>query len=277
MQRVTANGAEIPAIGLGTWALRGDAAIGAVQAALDAGYRHIDTAAMYGNEAEIGEALRTHPTSREATFVTTKIWPSEVAEGLLQRSAEASLKRLGLERVDLLLIHWPSPTVPLRQQISALCDAKRRGLARHIGVSNFSVLYVEAAVGLATEPLVVNQVEHHPHLDQSALFAACRKHDIAITSYSPLGRGALLREPAIAGIAREKAKTPAQVVLRWHIQQPGNIAIPRSSDPARIRENIGILDFELTSQEMRRISGLARPDGRVGGSANGIAWDAAPP
>ena len=273
---VQANGAAIPAIGFGTWQLRGDAAIRAVDAALDAGYRHIDTAAMYGNEREIGEAVRAHVVPREDIFITTKVWSSDLADGLLQKSAEASLKRLQVDEVDLLLIHWPNREIPLREQIRALCDAKRRGLARHIGVSNFSPRYVEAAVQHADEPIVTNQVEYHPYLDQSAVFAACRRHGIAVSSYAPIGRGAVLRDAVVKEIARAKGKTPAQVVLRWHVQQPLNLAIPKSADPRRIRENIGISDFALTPEEMDRISSLAVRGSRVVSSSNGMAWDAVP-
>lgn len=273
---VKANGAEIPAIGFGTWTLKGDAARGGVETALDAGYRHIDTAAMYGNEAEVGEAIRNHGTTRDDIFVTTKVWSSDLADGRLQKSAEASLTRLKMDQVDLLLIHWPSPDVPFGEQMRALCDAKRRGLARHIGVSNFPPRFVEAAIEIADEPIVTNQVEHHPYLDQRALMAVCARHDIALTSYSPLGRGALLDEPAIAEIAAAKGKTAAQIVLRWHVQQPMNIAIPRSSNPRRIAENIEIFDFELTLDEMQRISGLAHPGGRMVNGSYPTDWNSAP-
>lgn len=272
---VRANGASIPVLGLGTWQLRGDTAAGCVEAALDAGYRHIDTAAMYGNETEVGEAIRGHAVSRAEIFVTTKVWSSDSSEGRLQRSAEASLKRLGLDQVDLLLIHWPNMRVRLKEQIGALCDARRRGLARHIGISNFPVRFVETAVSVASEPLVTNQVEHHPWLDQTPLFEVCGRHGISITSYSPIGRGALLQERAIGEIAKEKGRTPAQIVLRWHVQQPMNIAIPRSSRPERVAENINVFDFELNDDEMRRISGLARPDGRLVDGA--VDWDGDPP
>ncbi len=273
---VNANGAEIPAIGFGTWRLDGVEAVRAVRDALDAGYRHIDTASMYGNESEVGEAIRTHAVPREEIFVTTKVWPSDLADGRLQRSAEASLKRLRMQHVDLLLIHWPSRDIPLAEQIRALCKARKAGLARHIGVSNFSASYIEAAVRHADEPIVTNQVEHHPYLDQSALFAACLKHGIAVSSYAPIGRGAVLDDPAVVEIARARGKTPAQIVLRWHVQQPMNVALPKSSDPRRVRENIGIFDFALAPEEMRRISGLAKPNGRVVGSSSGLARDAAP-
>jgi len=273
---VNSNGAEIPAIGLGTWDARGDAVVHAVAAALDAGYRHIDTAAMYGNETEVGEAIRNHATLREEIFVRTKVPSGELANGRLQKAAEASLRRLKLDQVDLLLIHWPSRSVPFREQVLALCDARRRGFARHVGVSNFTPKFLEAAVAIATEPLVTNQVEHHPWLDQGELFATARRLGVSITSYSPLGRTRLLAEPAIVEIARAKGKTPAQIVLRWHVQHPMNIAIPKSVNPRRIAENIDIFGFELSEQEMARISGLKRQDGRMVHGSYPSDWNAGP-
>lgn len=273
---VRSNGAEIPAIGLGTWNARGNEVVHAVTAALDAGYRHIDTAAMYGNEVQVGEAIRNHATPRDQIFVTTKVPASELANGWLQKSAEESLRRLQMDRVDLLLIHWPSRSVPFREQVLALCDAKRRGLARHVGVSNFTPKFLEAAMGIASEPIVTNQVEHHPWLDQRELMATAVRLDVSITSYSPIGRARLLDEPAIVEIARAHGKTPAQIVLRWHIQQPMNIAIPKSVNPKRIAENIDILGFELAAEEMDRIFGLTRKDSRMVQGSYPSDWNAAP-
>ncbi|MYZ49516.1 aldo/keto reductase [Propylenella binzhouense] len=260
---VSANGAEIPVIGLGTWQLRGEVATRCVAAALDIGYRHIDTATMYDNEAAVGEGIRGHSVPREEVFVTTKVWPTDAAEGALQRSAEASLGRLGLDRIDLLLIHWPNREVSIAEQVGALCDAKRRGYARHVGVANFPPGMLRQALAAATEPLVCNQVEHHPLLDQTRLLEACRAAGMALVSYSPLGKGTLVSDPVIGEIAAAKERTPAQVILRWHLQQPMNAAIPRSSKPARLAENFAVFDFALTPAEMARISGLARPDGRM--------------
>ena len=172
--------------------------------------------------------------------------------------------------------HWPSREIPFAEQIRALCDARRRGLTRHIGVSNFPPRFVETALEIADEPIVTNQVEHHPYLDQSALRTLCAQHGIALTSYSPIGRGAVLEDPVIASLAREKGRTPAQIVLRWHLQQAMNVAIPRSSDPRRIAENFDIFGFELAADEMKRISGLARPDGRMVGGVYPTDWDGAP-
>lgn len=274
--RVQANGAELPVLGLGTGGLRGDAGIRAMHAALDCGYRLFDTAVMYGNEAEVGEAIASHRVARDDVIVTTKVLPADSAEGLLQKSAEASLKRLKLDRIDLLLIHWPNPDAPLAGQVRALCDAKKRGLARHIGVSNFPPRYVEAAVALADEPLVTNQVERHPYLDQSALSAVCSRHGLCLTCYAPTGRRALLDDPVIVALAREKGRSPAQIVLRWHVQQPMNVAIPKSTDPRHIAENIAVFDFELTPEEEARVTALARPDGRQIGSWVPLDWDGTP-
>lgn len=258
---VSANGAAIPAIGLGTWQLTGETGAAAVASALSAGYRHIDTAAMYGNEVEVGQGLRAGGVAREQIFVTTKVQPGDIDDGPLQKSAEASLKRLGLDQVDLLLIHWPNPAIPLARSIRALNEAKARGLAKHIGVSNFPVALLDEAVALSAEPLVANQCEHHPMLDQSKVRAACRKHGIAFVAYTPIGRGVLPDVPALSGPAARHGKTPQQVVLRWHVQQ-GNVAIPRSSNAGRIAQNFAIWDFTLSEAEMAAISAMARPDGR---------------
>jgi diketogulonate reductase-like aldo/keto reductase len=270
---VHANGAAIPAIGLGTWPMKGAEAAGAVAHALEAGYRALDTAAMYGNEDAVGEGLRASGVPRAHVFITTKVWYTDVAPGALQRSAEASLKRLGLDPVDLLLIHWPNADIPLEGSIAALCDAKRRGLARHVGVSNFPVALLDRAVALATEPLVANQCEYHPHLDQKKVIAACRRHGLAFLSYAPIGKGAVLDEPVVRDIAARQGRTPAQVVLRWHVQQDGVAAIPKSANPRRIAENLDVFGFALSDDEMAAISGLARPDGRMVAPGWSPAWD----
>ncbi len=272
---VQANGAAIPAIGLGTWPLKDDDCVQAVQWAIEAGYRHIDTAAMYGNEEAVGAGIRAGGVNRDEIFVTTKVWPDDLAPGDLERSTEASLRRLRLEAVDFLLIHWPNAAIPLRGTIEALCGAKRAGLARHIGVANFTVALLEEAVALASEPLVTNQCEYHPFLSQERVLAACRRHSLSFTSYCPIGRAAVISEPVIAEIAARHGKTPAQVVLRWHVQQPGVIAIPKSGNRNRIAENIAVFDFTLTDDEMRCISSLARPDGRMISPTFAPAWDRA--
>jgi diketogulonate reductase-like aldo/keto reductase len=275
MLTVTANGAEIPAVGLGTWRLTGESCIRSVHAALEAGCRHIDTAAIYDNEAAVGEAIRSQPVPRADIFVTTKVWYSDAVDGPLQRSAEASLKRLGLDQIDLLLIHWPNLRASIEEQVRALCDARRRGLARHIGVSNFPVRELEAAVAATEAPLVANQVEYHPYLDQAPVLEACRRHGLALIAHVPLAHGNVARDPVLQAIARAKGRSAAQVALRWLIQQPGVAAIPGSSSSQHVRENRAVEDFELTAEEMARIAGLARPDGRLLDPSWAPQWDRA--
>ena len=270
---VHANGAAIPAIGLGTWPMKGEEAARAVARALEAGYRAVDTAAMYGNEDAVGEGLRAAGVPRADVFVTTKVWYTDLAPGALQRSAEASLKRLGVDEVDLLLIHWPNPVIALEGSIAALCDAKRHGLARHVGVSSFPVALLDRAVSLATEPLVANQCEYHPHLDQTKLLAACRRHGLAVLSYAPIGKGAVLDDAAVRDVAARHGRTPAQVVLRWHVQQEGVAAIPKSANPQRIAENLDVFGVTLSDEDMRAVSGLAQPEGRMVAPGWSPSWD----
>lgn len=269
---VAANGAHIPPVGLGTWQLAGDVLAASVQAAVAAGYRHFDTAPRYENEAEVGAALRASGLARDSYFLTTKVWHTDLTADAFRRSAERSVQVLGVGPVDLLLIHWPNPAVPLAETIGALCQARRDGLARHIGVSNFSASRLADAVALADEPLVANQCEYHPRLDQSALIAACRRHGVAFVGYAPIGSGNLLDDPLLATIAARHDRTPAQIVLRWHVQQ-GTVAIPRSSNPARVAQNIDLAGFTLTDADMAAISGLARPDGRQFSPAWVESWD----
>lgn len=259
---IHAHGASIPQIGLGTWQLHGEVLQRAVEAATDAGYRHFDTAPRYENEAELGAALRRTGLPRDSYFLTTKVWFTEASAPAFLASAEASLRRLGTDQVDLLLIHWPSPDVPLAETVGALCEAAARGYTRHIGVANFPARLLERAIELADRPLVANQCEYHPRLDQSAVIETCRRHGVAFVSYSPIGSGHLLDEPVIGAIARDHGKSPAQIMLRWHLQQ-GMVAIPRSSSPERVRENIALTDFTLSEAEMARLHALAAPDGRI--------------
>ena len=242
--------------------------------ALAAGYRHIDTAQMYGNESAVGAAIRDSGVPREQIFLTTKVWVDHFRDGDLQRAVEESLQRLGLDEVDLLLLHWPHPAVPLAETLGALNEVRQRGLARHIGVSNFTVALLEEAVALSEASLVTDQVEYHPYLAQRRLREALSRRQMALTAYCPLGKGRVLSDPVIGRIAREHGKQPAQVILRWHYQQPGVVAIPRSSKAERVRANLDIFDFELSEAEMVEISALARADGRVIDPA-GLApnWD----
>jgi diketogulonate reductase-like aldo/keto reductase len=259
---VEAGGARIPLVGLGTWDLRGRACTRRVEEALRLGYRHIDTAEMYDNEREVGEGLRGSGIEREEVFVTTKVWPSHFAPRELERAAQDSLTRLRLSQVDLLLLHWPNPQIPLSATIPALCNVRRMGLARHVGVSNFTIALLEEATKLADAPLVCNQIEVHPLIDQSKVVAACRRLDMAVVAYSPIARGRLKSDKLLARIGKAHGKTAAQVSLRFLVQQAIAV-IPRTSRSERLAENFAIFDFELSGMEMAEIAGLARRDGRI--------------
>ncbi len=255
-------GAGIPLIGLGTWDLRGTVCADTVERSLRLGYRHIDTAEKYENEREVGEGLRAAGLAREEVFVTSKVWPSHFKPRDLEKAAKDSLARLRLSEVDLLLLHWPNPQIPLADTLGALCKVEQAGLARHIGVSNFTVALIEEATRLASEPLVCNQVEMHPFLDQSKVVAACRKHRMAVIAYAPIARGGVQKDVVLRRIGKAHGKTTAQVSLRWLVQQ-GIAAIPRTSRAERLRENIAIFDFDLSDAEMAEIAALAHRDGRI--------------
>jgi diketogulonate reductase-like aldo/keto reductase len=259
---VEAKGARIPLLGLGTWDLRGRVCSGVVEQALGLGYRHIDTAEMYDNEREVGEGFRASGVKRSDVFITTKIWPAHFAPRELERAARDSLARLGLSEVDLLLLHWPNPQIPLADTLRALGNVKREGLARNIGVSNFTVALIERALQISKEPLVCDQVECHPYLDQSKVIAACRRHGMAVVAYSPIARGNARNDEVLARIGAAHGKTAAQACLRYLVQQ-NIVVIPRTSKVERLKENAAIFDFALSKSEMAEISALARPGGRV--------------
>ncbi len=271
---IEANGAKIPLVGLGTWELRGRACARAVEQALRLGYRHIDTAEMYDNERDVGDGIRASGIKRNELFVTTKIWPSHFASRALERATLDCLARLRLSEVDLLVLHWPNPQIALSETIPALCKLKTDGLARHVGVSNFTVALLDEAVAIATEPLVCDQVECHPYLDQSKVIAACRAHGMAVVAYSPIARGNAKNDQVLARIGAAHEKTAAQISLRYLVQQ--NIVVsPRTSKLERLTENAALFDFALSDEEMAEIAALAKPGGRlVDWSYSGSAkWD----
>jgi 2,5-diketo-D-gluconate reductase B len=272
MQFVEAGGARIPAIGLGTWELRGRTCARVVEQALRLGYRHIDTAQIYENESEVGEGLRASGVNRDEVFVTTKVWTTHFAPNDLERSTRESLARLRLAHVDLLLLHWPNPRIPLRETLGALAHVKELGMTRHIGVSNFTVALVEEAVAACPEPLVCDQVEYHPYLDQAKVLQACSDNGMALVAYSPIAKGRIRNDKVLAGIGEKHRKTAAQVCLRWLLQQ--NVAaIPRTSKIERLSENIELFDFELSDDEMRRISAMSSPKGRLTDFGFAPKWD----
>ncbi len=269
---VEANGAKIPAIGLGTWELRGRTCARLVEQALRLGYRHIDTAQVYENEREVGEGLRASGTRRDEVFVTTKIWTTHFAPNDLERSTKESLAKLRLSEVDLLLLHWPNPQVPLAETLGALARVKQLGLARHIGVSNFTVALIGEAVAACPEPVVCDQVEYHPYLDQTRVREACARHGMALVAYSPVARGRVKGDRALGRIGERYRKTAAQVCLRWLVQQ-NVVAIPRTSKLERLSENIDIFDFELSEADLREISQMGSAGGRLTDYGFAPKWD----
>src|SRR6478752_2192343 len=254
---VEANGARIPAIGLGTWELGGRACGRVVEQALRLGYRHIDTAQVYDNEREVGDGLRGSGVRRDDIFLTTKVWTNHFAPHDLERSVKESLARMRLSSVDLLLLHWPNSHVPLEETLGALSHAKRIGLTRHIGVSNFTVALVEEPTKACPEPLVCDQVEYHPYLDQAKVREACAANGMALVAYSPVAKGRIKNDQVLSRIGRDHRKSAAQICLRWLVQQNVS-AIPRTSRIERLSENIDIFDFELSDEEMAVVSGLER-------------------
>lgn len=272
MQFVEANGARIPAIGLGTWELRGRTCARLIEQALKLGYRHIDTAQIYENEREVGEGIRASGVKRDEVFVTTKVWTTHFQPKDLERSVKESLARLRLSEVDLLLLHWPNPQVPLQETLGALAHVKQLGMARHIGISNFTVALIEQAVAACPEPLVCDQVEYHPYLDQTKVLDACARHDMAVIAYSPVAKGRIKGDAILGRIGRKYDKTAAQVCLRWLVQQ-NVIAIPRTSKIERLSENIDIFGFELSDDEMNQIFRMGSAEGRLTNYGMAPKWD----
>jgi 2,5-diketo-D-gluconate reductase B len=247
---------KVPTIGLGTWRLQGDTCYEAVRHALELGYRHVDTARMYRNEHEVGRALRDSGVDREAVWLTTKLWHDDVEPDRLPRAATDSLRRLGTDYVDLLLLHWPFPEVPLEAQLHGLVRLRDAGTIRELGVSNYPPDLLRRA--LREAPVFCDQVEYHPYVDQSELLALCVEHGVLLTAYSPIAKGRVADDPVLAEIGAAHGKSPAQVALRWLIDQPMVAAIPRSASARRRAENLDIFDFALTPDERTRIDDLAR-------------------
>ena len=252
---LSAHGANMPAIGYGTMELPQHGPE-LVAYAIQSGYRLIDTARKYGTEEKVGEGIRLSGIARGELWVTTKVTELDAREADFLRSAETSLKALQLDYVDLLLVHWPQPKVPFAETLGALAKAKRSGMARHIGVSNFTIAMLDEAVKVCPEPLVTNQVEYHAYLPQDRMLAALKRHGMILTAYCPMARGKLLDDPVIGEIAKAHGKTIGQISLRWLIQQPMVAAVPRPLEEAHIREDLDVFDFVLSDDEMRRISAL---------------------
>ena len=276
MKIIEAHGARIPSIGLGTYTLEGETCVDMVAKAIEAGYRHIDTARMYGNEAEIGEGIRQSGIDRSALFVTTKIWWTDLTGDALIASAREAVEALAVGAVDLLLIHWPNLDVPLEESIDALNRTVGEGLTNHIGLANFTSAMVDEAAAMSTRPLVCNQVEYHPFLSQDDVLSACRRNGRAMIAYSPIGQGGeVLGHPVVREAAERHGKSPAQIVLRWEIEQGMVGAIPRTTSPARLKENLDIFDFSLSEEERRGITALTRRRARLVDPSFAPHWDRA--
>lgn len=258
------DGARIPQVGLGVWQTPNEEAAPAVKAALDAGYRHVDTAAVYENEEGVGEGIRQSGVPRADIFLTTKLWNTEQGFDQTLRAFDASLKRLGTDYVDLYLIHWPSAHRGLFVDTwKAFAKLKEEGRARSIGVSNFYPEHIEKIVAETGVVPVINQIELHPDFQQREHRAFHEKHKIATQSWSPLGQGKLLGHPTITEIAKKLGRTPAQVIIRWHIEN-GLVVIPKSVTPSRIAENFKVFDFSLSSDDLEKLNALDDKSARIG-------------
>ena len=269
MKHLEIKGARVPALGLGTWQLTGKACYEAVRQALELGYRHIDTAQMYGNESEVGRAIRDCKLPRDDIFLITKVAPGNYAAAAARRSSEESLRRLGLDRVDLLLIHWATGEAPLKETLAALATLREQGKTRFIGVSNFNVKLLREAVETLGADLLCNQVEYHPFLSQRAVMGALKRYGMMLTA---LGRGHVQRNKALAEIGRRYGKSAAQVALRWLIDQENVAAIPKSASRAHAAANIDIFDFTLDAEDRAAIDAL-RGNLRVVDPGWGPVWD----
>ncbi len=258
------DGSSIPQIGLGTYQAPDDEAAAMVETALAIGYRHIDTASIYRNEAGVGAGLRASGLPREQVYVTTKVWNSDQGFDATLAACTASLDRLGLDHVDLYLVHWPVPARGLYVETwRALIRLREEGRARAIGVSNFNADHLDRLIAETGVVPAVNQIECHPAFQQAALRAECAARGVAVQSWSPLGQGALLGDPLLAALAEKHGRTVAQVILRWHLQN-GLIVIPKTMRAARMRENLDVLDFALDAHDLARIATLDDPAGRIG-------------
>ncbi|GEO98916.1 aldo/keto reductase [Methylobacterium haplocladii] len=258
------DGNGIPQLGFGVYQLPDAETPAIVGSALEAGYRSIDTAAIYGNEAGVGRALRETAIPRETIFVTTKLWNDRQGYDTTLTAFDESLARLGLETVDLYLIHWPCPQKDSYVDTwRALARLKQEGRARSIGVSNFTAEHLERAIAETGVTPAVNQIELHPHFQQRALREVHGRLGIVTEAWSPLGQAKALNDPVLTEIARRHGRGPAQIVLRWHIEN-GHVAIPKSATPSRIAENVAVFDFSLTPEDRAAIDGLDRSSGRIG-------------
>lgn len=273
MKFLSLKGAQMPALGFGTWKLTGQECAKSVDFALGEGYRHIDTAQIYENEAEVGDGIRQSAVDREKIFLTTKVWRNHFAGDNVMASVDESLGKLKTEYVDLLLVHWPFPEAPVSKMVEEVVAVMEAGKARAVGVSNFTVAQMQEAQKVSGGKIAVNQVEYHPYLSQKPLLDYARKENIVVTAYSPVARGKAVKDEALAEIGRKYAKSAGQVTLRWLVQQDGIAAIPKSATPDNIRANLDIFDFELSEDDMARIFAMGSDAGRQVNPDWAPRWD----
>ncbi|PRY14781.1 diketogulonate reductase-like aldo/keto reductase [Pontibacter ummariensis] len=272
MKNVQTKNATVPALGFGTFQLEGSTAQRMVTAALETGYRHIDTAQMYNNEEAVGRAIQESGVAREEVFLTTKVLPSNLAKKDFLPSVAQSLQKLKTEQVDLLLIHWPNPEVPVEEYIGELVKAQEKGYTKHIGVSNHTTALLDRVLATGAN-IITNQVEYHPFLNQDKLYAYLRQHDITLTAYSPIAHGKVMGNPTLKSIGEKYNKNEVQITLRWLIQQEDVLAIPRSSKESHMQSNFNIFDFELTQEEMQQIGKLTQQNNRLINPSFAPKWD----
>lgn len=275
MKTVALQGYKMPVLGFGTWRLTGAAATGAVDFALNTGYRHIDTAQIYENEAEVGNGIKQSGVAREDIFLTTKVWRTYFADGTVAQSVDESLKKLKTDYVDLLLIHWPFPETPVARLVEGMMKAQQDGKTKLIGLSNFTVAQMEEAIVLSGGKICNNQVEYHPYLSQKPVLDCARKNKMVVTAYAPIARGKAIKDAVLKEIGLKYGKNAGQVTLRWLVQQDGVAAIPKSATPENIKNNIDIFDFELSADDMQKIHALASEDGRQVNPDFAPKWDKA--
>jgi len=263
MHTVNANGANIPALGFGTFRIPGDDVLRILPKAIQLGFRHVDTAQIYGNEAEVGQAIAQSGVSRNEIFLTTKVWVDKYRHADFIASVDESLKKLKTDYVDLLLLHWPQSDVPIAERMGSLNEVKKAGKVKNIGISNFNIELMNEAAQASDAPIATNQVEYHPYLDQSKLLEAARSKGISLTAYYLMADGKVPSDPVLKDIGSKHGKTAAQVVLRWAVQQDGVIALSKTATESRLQENYDVFDFSLSDEEMQAVAGLAKPDGRI--------------
>lgn len=248
------EGNQVPVLGLGTWDLRGEECRGAVEVALEVGYRHIDTADVYGNHEVIGEVIKASGVDRSEIFITTKVWTSDLRKQDALDAGRRFLEELETDYLDLLLVHWPRKGVPINETLEAFAQLKSEGVTRSIGVSNFTIGDLEEVLGTGIE-FSVNQIEYHPSYQRQDLRRLCDENKIVVTAYAPLAKGQDLELAEVVELAKKYRKTPAQVVLNWEIVK-GMVVIPKSKEKSHLKENFGCLDWKLEEKDIETIDGL---------------------